>query len=130
MEIINPPFVGQQELNCFCSPSIWWFLLLFTSKQYRLIAALNCVPYHNSTQWTQLEIQMSGIVNSKKLEKSLSTTSGRSIDVQTALPEAALGLRTGGLVTFVLFVTVFWYDMMLFVELRLLWNCNITAFVL
>lgn len=23
MEIINPPFVGQQELNCFCSPSIW-----------------------------------------------------------------------------------------------------------
>lgn len=73
---------------------------------------------------------MSGIVNSKKLEKSLSTTSGRSIDVQTALPEAALGLRTGGLVTFVLFVTVFWYDMMLFVELRLLWNCNITAFVL
>ncbi len=73
---------------------------------------------------------MSGIVNSEKLEKSLSTTSGRSIDVQTALPEAALGLRNGGLVPFVLLVTVFWYDMMLFAELRLLWNCNITAFVL
>ena len=51
-----------------------------------------------------LKIQLSGIVNSEKfseildkLEKSFSTISGCSIDVQTALPEAALGLRNGGL---------------------------------